>query len=407
MRSLIFTLIAAIVIVSCKDAEPQANLEDAKPIALKVSLQKRINQDNAFALDLLKQTIALSKETNVTVSPLSVSIALGMALNGADNVTKTQIETALKMSSLTSDEINEYYKVMQTNLPMVDPSTKLCIANSIWYKKDFLVKNSFLEINKTNFNAYVKELDFAQSWAKDTINNWCSVKTKGLIPTILDEIPSNAMMYLVNAVYFKGIWCSKFDKKKTTESYFTNEAGSQLKVNIMFQQDTFNYTSDALAQYVDMPYGNKAFSMTLIVPEYGKTTQEILGTLTVDKWNSIISNMHQSEIMLSVPRFKSENKFTLNDELKVMGMPIAFSESADFSKISNIGLMISKVLHKTYIAVDEDGTEAAAVTAIEMIKTSMPIIPVVRADRPFIFVIRERSTGVIIFIGKIGSVEKY
>jgi serpin B len=380
--------------------------EDAKPIALKASLQKRINQDNAFAFDLLRNTIAKNTDENVTVSPLSVSIALGMAWNGANGATQSEMETTLKMSGLTPDEVNEYYKVMNNALPTIDPTTKLSIANSIWYRKNFVVKPAFLEVNKTNFNAYVRELDFDQLWAKDTINNWCSVKTKGLIPTILEDIPQNAMMYLINAVYFKGIWCNKFDKKLTTESYFYPETGSSVKMNLMQQKDTLPYTTDELADYVDLPYGNKAFSMTVVVPKYGKTTADVLKSMTVEKWNTTISALKEQELQLSLPRFKSENKFLLNDPLIAMGMPLAFTGAADFSRMSNEHLLISKVIHKTYISVDEDGTEVAAVTAIEMIKTSMPMYPIIRADHPFIFVIREKSTGVILFIGKMGKVEK-
>jgi serpin B len=406
VKKLMF-LFALIVFATGCDKDPIATIEDAKPLVLKVELQKRVNQDNAFAFDLLRKTMDASKEANVTVSPLSVSIALGMTWNGADGATKSEMETALKMSGLTANQINEYYKVMLTGLPVIDPTTKLSIANSIWYKKDFSVKSDFIAINKENFNAYIKELDFSQAWAKDTINNWCSAKTNGLIPTIIDEIPSNAMMYLVNAVYFKGIWSQKFEKKNTTESTFTNEAGNEVKVNMMHQQDTLGYASDEMAQYVDLRYGNKAFSMTVIVPEYGKTVSDFLKNLTIEKWNEIITNLQQREIILHLPRFKSENKFLLNEPLKTMGMPTAFTESADFTKISVERLMISRVLHKTYIAVDEDGTEAAAVTAVEMVKTSMPIIPEVRANRPFIFAIREKSTGVILFIGKMGNIEKF
>lgn len=405
MRKLLFILLAAVTLVACEN-ETTSKTEDAKPIALKASLQKRINQDNAFAFDLLRNTIAKNTDENITVSPLSVSIALGMARNGANGLTQSEMEITLKMSGLTSDEINEYYKVMNNALPVIDPTTKLSIANSIWYRKNFVVKPSFLDVNTTNFNAYVRELDFSQSWAKDTINNWCSVKTKGLIPTILDDIPENAVMYLINAVYFKGIWCNKFDKKQTTESYFYPEKGENIKMNLMQMTDTLLYATDELADYVDLPYGNKAFSMTVIVPKYGKTANDVLQSMTVDKWNNTVSKLREEQVQLSLPRFKSENKFLLNDPLIAMGMPTAFTGAADFSRISDERLLISKVIHKTYISVDEDGAEAAAVTAIEMIKTSMPMYPIVRADHPFLFVIREKSTGVILFIGKMGKVEK-
>jgi len=410
MKTFFKTLFLIILLAGCSNVNEPAPIiitEDAKPLLLRIGLEKRVAQDNAFAFDLLKKTIEDSKETNVFVSPLSVSIALGMAWNGANGHTKTEMGTALKMSGLTVADINEYYKVMQTNLPIIDPTTKLNIANSLWYRTNFPVKTDFLKVNYDYFNAEVRELDFAQAWAKDTINNWCSSKTNKLIPTIIEKISQDAMMYLINAVYFKGIWRNKFDKKATTERDFTNELGNTVKVNMMYQKDTFGYYSDAIAQYLDMPYGNKAFSMTAILPQNNKTIADVLNNLTLENWNNTLSNLIEREVILSFPRFKVENKFTLNQVLKNMGMPLAFTEFADFSNISDINLMISEVLHKTYVTVDEEGTEAAAVTSIGFETTSMPDYPIFTVDKPFIFVIREKSTGVILFIGKIGNVEKY
>jgi serpin B len=388
--------------------EPNPQPKDAEPIQLSAALEKRVAQDNDFAFGLLRKTIEISDETNVTVSPLSVSIALGMAWNGADSDTKTEMETALKMSGLSPNEINEYYKVMQTTLPEIDPTTKLSIANSLWYRTGFPVKQDFLKVNTDYFNAEVRELDFDQAWAVDTINNWCSRKTNKLIPTIIDKISQDAMLYLINAVYFKGIWRSKFDKKRTFETNFTNEAKNQVKVNMMNLKDTFSYTADADAQYLNMPYGNKAYSMTVILPAENKTTADILNNMTVEKWNSTLATMIPRQVIVSMPRFKTENKFILNNSLKAMGMQKAFSpQEADFSNISDISLFISKVIHKTYVAVDEEGTEAAAVTAVEFELTSMPDYPVFTVNKPFIFVIREQSTGIILFIGKMGNIEKY
>lgn len=408
MKKYILSLLIVAMAASCTNQnEPIPLPEDAVPILLRAALEKRVAQDNEFAFDLFKKTIEDSEETNVFVSPLSVSIALGMAWNGANGDTKKEMETALKMSGMSVNDINDYYKIMQTTLPNIDPTTKLNIANSLWYRKGFPVKSDFMKVNIDYFNAEVRELDFAQAWAVDTINNWCSRKTNKLIPTIIDFIPDDAMMYLINAVYFKGIWRSKFDKKVTVESNFTNEAKQQVKVNMMYQKDTFNYTTDAGAQYLDMPYGNKAFSMTVILPSENKTTADILNNMTVEKWNSTLKTMTKREVILNFPRFKVENKFTLNNVLKTMGMPLAFTDFADFSNISVIPLVISEVLHKTFVTVDEEGTEAAAVTSIGFETTSVPDYPVFTVNKPFIFVIREQSTGVILFIGKMGNVEKY
>jgi serpin B len=407
MKKIIQLLFIVLLVAGCSvQNEPQIT-EDAGPIKLSAVLQKRVVQDNEFAFDLLKKTIEDSGETNVFVSPLSVSIALGMVWNGAAGDTKTEMETALKMSGLSADEINEYYRIMQTSLPAIDPTTKLNIANSIWYRTGFSLKPAFQNLNTEYFNSEVRELDFKQPWALDTINNWCARKTNDLIKKPLDQISSDAMMYLVNAIYFKGIWCKKFDPKSTFISQFTNEVGNQVEVNMMQQTDTFAYMEDENAQYLDLPYGNKAFSMTVILPDYQKTTADILKDLTVDKWNTILQSLTTREVEVYLPRFKTQNEFELKPVLQKMGMNLAFTDQADFSNISDIGLAISRIIHSTYIEVNEEGTEAAAVTIVGMVTSSIPLRPVILVNRPFLYIIREKSTGVILFIGKMGSVDKY
>jgi serine protease inhibitor len=409
MKKSLFLIFTVLLVISCvSQNDPITPIPtDAKPIVLKAGMEKRISQDNEFAFDLLKKTIAGFDQANVFVSPLSVSIALGMAWNGANGQTKTEMETALKMSGMSVSDINEYYKLMQTTLPTIDPTTKLSIANSLWYRTGFPVKSDFLQINSDYFNAYVRELDFSQVWAKDTINNWCSKKTNKLIPSIIDNISSDMRMYLINAVYFKGIWRQKFETKNTGEANFTNELGTVVKVNMMSQTDTFAYAQDNYAKYLDMPYGNKAFSMTIVLPNEEKTTVDVLNYLTPANWNNTLSAMTKGEVLVKIPRFKVENKFKLNSVLKSMGMNLAFLDFADFSKISVQSLMISEVLHKTYVVVNEEGTEAAAVTSVGMMTTSMPVVKEFIVNKPFLYVIREKSTGVILFIGKMGNIEKY
>jgi len=408
MKKIFQLLLLSFIITACSNQNDAIQVPvDAKPIGLSIAMEKRVSQDNEFAFDLLKKTIVNSGETNVFVSPLSVSIALGMAWNGANGTTRTEMETALKMSGMSVGDINNYYKIMQSALPSIDPTTKLSIANSMWYRTGFEVKPDFLKVNSDYFNAYVKELDFSKAWAVDTINNWCAKKTNSLIPTIIDQIPSNAVMYLMNAVYFKGIWRKQFDKKNTSVLKFTNEGGIRGDVNMMYQKDTFRYAETETAQYLDLPYGNKAFSMTVILPALNKSPVDILNSLTTDSWNSTLNQLNLREVMVYLPRFKVTNKFKLNDVLQDMGMKLAFSDLADFSNISDLPLQISEVIHKTYVSVDEEGTEAAAVTSIGIIATAMPVIPVFRVDKPFLFVIREKSTGVILFIGKMGNVDLY
>ena len=412
MKMLFKLLLIVLLIPACTGQnDPIYQIpKDATSITLSAAQQKRVSQDNTFAFDLLRNTIASSGETNVFVSPLSVSIALGMAWNGANGDTKTEMETALKMSGMSVADINDYYKIMQSTLPGIDPTTKLSIANSLWYRTGFAVKPDFLKVNTDYFEAYVKELDFSQAWAVDTINNWCSKKTNKMIPQVLTKIPNDIVMYLVNAVYFKGIWRKKFDKVNTNETNFTNELGNSVKVNMMYQKDTFSYNADSYAQYLDMPYGNKAFSMTVILPNDGKTTTDVLNYLTVDKWNSIIGYMPTTKVEVYLPRFNNKNNLSLINPLENMGMKLAFSDMADFSKISDIQLLISSIQHITNIEVTEEGTEAAAVTIIGVGVTSMPVTPptpVFKVNKPFLFVIREKSTGVILFVGKMGNVDKF
>lgn len=388
-----------------KDAQPVAGGNG--PIQLSAALQKRVAQDNGFALDLFKKTLQESGESNVFISPLSVSIALGMAWNGAEGQTRTEMEAALQMSGMSVDEINEYYRTMQEALPEADLSTKLKIANSIWYRDGFPVKQSFLDINAAYFDAEIKSLDFSKSGAVDTINGWCARKTNNLIREVITQINQFTMMYLINAVYFKGQWAQRFEKKNTYKTNFTDEKGVVTQVNMMSQVDTFRYYSDADAQYLDMPYGNGSFSMTVILPAEGKTTGEILDGLTPERLNNLDENLRMQQVDVRFPRFKAECTYKLIDPLKAMGMLKAFDETAEFKKISDQELYISDVIHKTYVDVTEEGTEAAAVTAIVFSTTSMPSYPTFLANRPFIFLIREKGTGVILFAGKMGAVALY
>jgi len=403
-----FILITSFFCVACDEVNVIVPVKHSTgPIMLSQKLQKRVSQDNEFALDLLKNTIKVSDESNVFISPLSVSIALGMAWNGADGLTKSEMAATLKMDGMAAEDINEYYKIMIESLPTADSCSILNIANSVWCRDIFQAKQPFLDINATYFNAEIRKLDFSKTWAVDTINNWCARKTNNLIKDVIKQIDPLAMMYLINAVYFKGQWTNKFDVKNTFESDFKNEQGNLNKVNMMQMTDSFPYYSDSYAQYLEMPYGNGAFSMTVILPEDGKTTNDLLDYLTSESLNSIFKELKSQQVIVSFPRFKAESDYELSEPLKAMGMMEAFKESANFSGICDIDLYINSVIHKTYVEVTEEGTEAAAVTVVEFFTTSLPDYPCFNANKPFIFLIREKGTGVILFAGKMGSVEKY
>lgn len=412
MKKTTFILLIFGLMIGCKSTEEPTVNTEFKPIQLTSAQKMRVSQDNDFAFDFLNKTIASVHESNVFVSPMSLSIALGMLRNGAQGETKTEIEMALKLSGLTDDEINSYYQIMQTSLPKMDGKTDLSIANSIWLREGFSVKADFLKVNAEYFNAYIKALDFNnQNLSLDTINGWCAKKTNNLIPKVLYEIDPNAMMFIMNAVYFKGMWTKQFNPQSTKESSFTNENKETKTVNMMSKEDTVLYGENENAQFVDLPYGNGAFSMTVILPKSGKTAADILQGLNSESFNELNKTMEQRKVKIFIPRFQTKNTYILNDALKSMGMKKAFDSSkAQLDGISDFKpLFVSFVQQDTYVEVTEEGTKAAAVTTIGIYTTSLPVedTPVFLVDKPFIFLIHEKSTGIILFIGKIGDVEKF
>lgn len=396
------------ILIACEanDHPENQTLPEAKPIELR--LGAKIETDNSFAIDLFKTTCATSDQTNVFISPLSVSMALNMTLNGAGGETAEQMKEALRASGYSIEQINEYSRSLREALMEVDPSTQLVIANSIWYREGFTVKDNFIQVNSEDYNAEIKPLNFSSPDAMKQINNWCALQTGNKIKEILDDIPDNAVMYLINAVYFKGIWVSRFDKTHTQkDDFYPVGSSSPLKVDMMRQEADFNYYSDIDGEYLELPYGNNAFSMILMLPQEGKTTDDILDNLSSNYWNDVITSMHGAKVNLRLPRFETECEYKMQEKiLPDMGMIIPFTDAADFGGMSDIPLCISEVVHKTFVEVNEEGTEAAAVTNVGMIVTSTGPGEVKDyiVNKPFLFAIRENSTGVILFIGKIGEV---
>jgi len=405
----ILIILTGIFFISCEKNEQQPQIpEPAQRINVPAALVPRIAQGNEFAFDLFYKILQTTDDKNVFISPLSVDFALGMTLNGANSITEQEMKNVLHHSGLTDTEINEYYQLMLNALPSIDPTTKLNIANSIWCREGFPFYQSFLDTNAKYFNAKISNLDFASPTALKTINNWCAEQTNDLIKEPLDEIPADAVMYLINAIYFKGIWITQFEKKNTAKATFNAENGDRNQVDMMhIPEGAFPYYADANAQYLDMGYGNGAYSMTLILPQNGKTLQDVTNNLSTDYFNDIVNNrLDSTNLKVYLPRFKTEYKTELSDVLKALGMPSAFDdETADFSDMSPVFLWINRVIHSTFVEVNEEGTEAAAVTIVEMIRESVHETPIFRADKPFIFVIRENSTGAILFMGKMGEIE--
>ncbi len=391
------------VMISCNDSKNVNQVvKPYEPIELNASQTQQVSADNSFAFDLFKTVNQSETGNNFFISPFSVSQALGMVYNGAAGATKAAMETTLRRNGFSADEINAYYKKLTDGLLAADPSTQLKIANSIWTRKDFPVLQSFYDVNSAYYGAKAQSLDFSHSSSKDIINNWCSQNTNGKIPSIIDQISNDVMMYLINAVYFKGIWTSQFKTSDTFSGSFAATTGS-VPVKYMKQEHAFNYFSNDSVQCAELPYGNGAFSMVVVLPASKYSVDQIANKLNSSTWKSWLGAMYSVKLHVELPKFKLSYKTILNDPLTQMGMGVAFSDFADFSKIVNGGgLAINCVLHKTFVAVDEEGTEAAAVTAIGVCGTSAyDTTSSFIVNRPFLFFIKEKSTGTILFAGKV------
>lgn len=378
------------------------------PRALTQNEKNLITADRAFSYEIFRNTVAFDdEEENVFISPLSISMALAMTLNGAEGETFGQMRETLKLQGMNLEQINDAFKSLIDLLVNVDPEVTFKIANSIWYEEDFSVKPDFLERVQSHYKASIHELDFLDPASVNTINQWVKENTEGLIEKIIDEIGDEMVMYLINALYFKGDWLRQFDKKDTRPSDFYLENGQTVTVDMMYQQDRFaTYFSDEV-EMIELPYGDSLFTMTVLLPAdrsmlIDRFVEEKITAHNLDNWRS---NLHVSsrDVMIHLPKFELEYEIEYNDILKAMGMVLPFDEwNADFNGISDVSpqnLYISEVKHKTFVRVDEEGTEAAAVTSVGVGVTSMP--PAVIVDRPFVFIIYERESGTNLFMGKV------
>jgi serine protease inhibitor len=405
MKLFRLTLVAgALVVSACRESmgPPPETAITALPRALTASESQIIAGSNDFAFDLFRTGNLAQHKTNVFISPLSASMALGMTANGAAGQTYDEMHSTLRLAGASRADVGAGYKSLIALLLGLDPGTKFTIANSIWFDQAFPVNAPFLDESKLYFNAQVQPLDFKSSTAVPTINSWVSAQTNNKIPEILDAIAPGEVMFLINAIYFKGIWQKQFDKSKTVDAPFYGADGSVATVPMMARGEGVQFAYAPEYSAVDLPYGNSAFTMTVVLPNQNADIDAFAESFDQTKWNALVGSLHDSNLEVYLPRFRVEWKRSLNDDLQALGMRLAFW-NADFTPISPLGnnLVISRVLQKTYVDVDEEGTEAAAATMVGMQLTSLPAA--FRADRPFLVVIRERFSGTILFIGKIAK----
>ncbi len=367
-----------------------------------------VESDNKFGLKLFREIIKEEKDSNVFISPLSVSMALGMTYNGANGSTQEAMQKTLELSGLTIEEVNESYKNLTKLLTQLDPKVQFQIANSIWHRETRPVIPEFINLCKKYFNALVTGVNFLDPNTAKTINAWVDENTNGKITEIVDS-PINPLtvMFLINAIYFKGTWTYQFDENLTKDDEFRLPDGSKIHCRMMEQRGLYKYFSNDDFQAVDLPYGDGAFSMTIFLPNWKTNIDSLIAKFDHESFNYWISCLSypSDSLDIYIPKFTLEYELKLNDALQALGMGIAFDPwLADFTKMyKNGGVWIDKVKHKTFVKVNEEGTEAAAVTSVGMTYGPGPPGFWMRVDRPFVFVIRENKSQTILFIGKIAE----
>lgn len=393
--------------LSCDDKEKiQMGPVEIKLTAEQVEL---IEGSNLFGLDLFREVLDKEEETaNVFISPLSIHLALSMTWNGSDGTTRQQMMEVMGYPDISDLAVNESIRKLIDDLLSVDKKVETGIANSIWYRHSFTIEQDFLDVNKEYFDARVTALDFDNGSSRDVINNWVAEKTKNKIKEIIDEIDPDHIMFLINAIYFKGIWTKEFVAEKTEMKPFYLSPRDSKEVMTMETEGEFGYAERDGYKVVELPYGQGNFSMLLFLPDEGVGPSGVLDKLTPEEWNSLpglLGSRHLVNIRL--PRFTFEYDNDLNIALQSLGMTDAFMGSkADFTRINKFGgLYISRVRHKSFVEVNEEGTEAAAVTSVEIrlvsINPDEPQVNYFNVNRPFVFAIREKYTNSLIFIGRV------
>ncbi|MFN8208129.1 MAG: serpin family protein [Bacteroidales bacterium] len=397
--------ILAILLFSCKDEPVKPEM---KNIVLTPVQKSMLSAGNEFAFHLLQQVNNGEKaKDQFFISPYSAAEALSMTLNGAAGATSDSMVMVLGYSGMDSATINGYCKTLRTTLLSVDPKVKLAIANSIWYQQDFYVLPDFIQTNASYFDAVVQELNFFDPGAKDIINAWIETKTNGRIEDMIKEIEPDIVMFLINALWFKGEWSSRFETGNTKQENFYPFPGASFETPMMHQKQTYNYFANNLVQIAELPYGRGNFAMTILLPADGKTVDDVIAELSPENWDSWIHSLSEQKLVLTLPKLKFEYELKMNDALKALGMGIAFCEGcADFTRINpDGGLYISYVQQNTFLEVNEAGSEAAAATVVAVGKTSAGPDEEISfvVNKPYLFMITERSTGAILFSGRINK----
>ena len=396
----IFTI--SVLLQSSCEKSNEKPVNEPKTLTLTTKAGEVIKSNNQFGIDFFTH-VAKDEDSNLMISPLSASIALTMLLNGTDNETYNQISKMLDYDeSMTLEEINEAYMSLVPQLINADERVNTTIANAVFYRMNFSFRQSFLDQLVNNFDAHSESLDFNSPEAVNTINEWASDQTNGKIDKVIQSIDPLTVMFIMNALYFKGDWTNQFDASNTVSLPFYLDENTHENVETMTGEIPSKTFETIEFSALELPYGRKNFSMVLIKPH--QKLNEFYNTFDVQAWQEITESFQNQEnwvpVQVQLPKFSFKYEKTLNKILEEMGMVDAFSEAlADLSGISEEELYVSFVKQNTFIDVNEEGTEAAAVTTIGVNTESTG--PVFFANKPFIFAIRERTTNTLLFMGSL------
>ncbi|MEB3291756.1 MAG: serpin family protein [Synechococcales bacterium] len=389
---------------------PPANHPPKPPVASKGATKmvnpKLIQANTQFGFQLFQQLLKQDEGKNIFMSPSSIAIALGMTYNGAAGETKSAMAKMMAIQNLTLQDFNQANEDLNNVLESRDAKVELTIANSLWARQEFSFNTDFLQRNQKFYKAKVSTLDFNNPESATTINNWVRRNTKDKIEKIVDRLQSNDVMFLINAIYFKGKWTMPFDKALTQTKPFKLANGASKSHPLMAQQGEYRYLETDQFQAVSLPYGDRNWSFYVFLPKPNSSLQQFSKDWTASNWDQWMKQFAQRDGSLQIPKFKLEYSKNLKEPLSAIGMANAFElNQANFSNLANNPVAISDVKHKTFVEVNEEGTEAAAVTSVGIVATSVQINPTppfqMVVDRPFLCVIRDNQSGAILFMGAI------
>lgn len=387
-------------------ASSQIKESEVNQATTKIQMSQLADANNRFGFNLFNRIQSQQPQENIVISPNSIAIALAMARRGTSKETLAEITTALELNRLDAANIDASYSELIKTLKNADPNVNLAIANSLWVNRDITLKQEFINDAQKFYLAEVNNLDFATPQAADIINDWVAKNTADKIPQIVDSLSPEDALYLINAIYFKGSWSNQFDPEATTQAPFYTEPNSPQPHQMMNQTGDYRYYENEQFQAVRIPYGkNQELGMYIFLPQETNDLETFNQQLNINNWQEWLAKMRSRKGNITIPRFELEYETELQDVLSALGIKLIFnSAQADFSAMTDASVAIDNVKHKTFIEVNEEGTEAAAVTSIGIRVTSVEPedIPFnMNVNRPFFFAIGDDITNSILFMGNV------